>query len=110
MITKIIYTLLCIVVPCIIVFSQERNIMINDLISNDNIITEDYHRISVYQTSIINDSICFVPLLALYFPMENMVEINDCHYNIELNSDYNISELPSSIFRFIVGDYYTNLD
>ena len=106
---KNIYAILCVIIPCVI-FSKERDIMANDLIPNDNIFTEDCHRISVYQTSIINDSICFTPLPALYFPMENMVIIDECNYNVELNSDYNINESLSSIFKFIVGNYYTNLD
>lgn len=74
----------------------------------------DYHNITVYkltEKSSEKDSIAsYIARSALYNPMDGTVVICGSHYDILSNPSYNISNELSSDFRYIVGNYYTNLD
>lgn len=100
--------LLCLIYG-VLIFAFSAKAMRNYEMPN-NFDSGDYQNISVYEVSINNDSTArYIPISALYYPMEEKVIIEGVHYEIASNPDYNGNEL-TSIFLFIVGCYYTNLD
>lgn len=82
----------------------------NDRTPN-NVVPGDYQNITVYKMSSKNDSTAsYSSRSALYYPMNGTVVIGGSHYGIESNPNYNENKESSSEFRYIVGNYYTNLD
>lgn len=69
----------------------------------------DYESISIYKMKTDKDSIIFTSKCALYYPLNNTVSFGGCQYDIDQNPEYNTKQ-PSSEFRYIIGEYYTNLD
>lgn len=79
----------------------------------NNSIPGDYMGITVYKLSQISaedSTASYTSRSALYYPMDGTVVIGGSNYEIESNPNYNQSKEPSSDFRYIVGNYFTNLD